>query len=74
VYSVTHPPVTSKYHLWVSGKRPNPKCKWKSWSIVHGTPCCGLEWTRSLWMMDSKWSGNNFLLGSSSLANHGGLD
>jgi hypothetical protein len=29
--------------------------------------------TTAPWRMDGKWSGNNFLLGSSSLANHGGL-
>jgi hypothetical protein len=28
--------------------------------------------TNAPWRMDGKWSGNSFLLGSSSLANHGG--
>jgi hypothetical protein len=28
--------------------------------------------TSAPWRMDGKWSGNSFLLGSSSLANHGG--
>jgi hypothetical protein len=28
--------------------------------------------TSAPWRMNGKWSGNNFLLGSSSLANHGG--
>jgi hypothetical protein len=28
--------------------------------------------TSALWRMDGKWSQNNFLLGFSSLANHGG--
>jgi hypothetical protein len=28
--------------------------------------------TSSWWKMDGKWSGNSFLLGSSSLVNHGG--
>jgi hypothetical protein len=29
--------------------------------------------TSTPWRMDGKWSGNSFLLGSSYLANHGGL-
>jgi hypothetical protein len=33
---------------------------------------CEPTLTGAPWRMDGKWFGNNFLLGSSSLANHGG--
>jgi hypothetical protein len=39
---------------------------WKGWGHSEPAP------TSAPWRMDGKWSGNSFLLGSSSLANHGG--
>jgi hypothetical protein len=36
--------------------------------LGHGEPAP----TSTPWKMDDKWSGDSFLLGSSSLANHGG--
>jgi hypothetical protein len=53
-------------------EKAKSKAQMKELNIVHVTPCCGLEWTRALRTMDGKWSGNSFLWGSSSLANHGG--
>jgi hypothetical protein len=40
--------------------------------IVIGNGQCEPAPTSAPWRMNDKWSGNNFLLGSSSLANHGG--
>jgi hypothetical protein len=39
---------------------------WKGWGHSEPAP------TSAPWRMDGKWSGNSFLLGSSSLANDGG--